>query len=191
MWEKFQIGFWHPFGPYTGLSTEQVLDWKGAEIQRYGWTLWSFVYSESAQAWIDEMKNFSGPVFVLCSHSPSARDPDSHNGTRLATHYQYFSDADWQPMPDPSLMKVTNPFKIHGRALAFRVRQVIPMSPTIPPFAIQWYSRQEKIWCDGKLPTRGEYLVRRGGTHRARRVSAVLELMEPYLAIVKCQDSVE
>jgi len=37
MWERFEIGFWHPFGPYAGLSPAQVLEWKAEETARYGW----------------------------------------------------------------------------------------------------------------------------------------------------------
>ena len=42
MWEKFQVGFWHLFGPYTGLSPAQVLEWKRSETERHGWTFWYF-----------------------------------------------------------------------------------------------------------------------------------------------------
>jgi hypothetical protein len=38
MWEQFQVGFWHPFGAYTGLSGTEALDWKGDEVVRHGWT---------------------------------------------------------------------------------------------------------------------------------------------------------
>jgi hypothetical protein len=39
------------------------------------------------------------------------------------------------------------------------------------------------------LPTRGEYLIRPGGTSSMRTVGAVLELKTPYLAIVSTRDA--
>jgi hypothetical protein len=116
MWDEFKIGFWHPFGPYTNLTTHQVLDWKRGETERFGWTFWSFAYSATASIWLEHLGSASGPVFALCSHSPGARDPDSFRGTLLATHYRPLHENEWQVMPDPDLMKVTNPFKRQGLA---------------------------------------------------------------------------
>src|SRR5437879_5034046 len=111
MWDKFEIGFWHPFGPYTGRTTAEVLDWKTGEIERYGWTFWSFAYSSTASAWLSELAKprVWGPVYALCSYSPGARDPDVHRGTLFARHYRYLGDTSWQAMPDADVMSVTNP----------------------------------------------------------------------------------
>jgi hypothetical protein len=184
MWEKFKIGFWHPFGPYTGLSPAQVLEWKHSETERHGWTFWSFVYSSSG-AWLEQLQSVSGPVFAFCSDSPGARDPDQHRGTLLASHFRYLQGGAWQAMPEPHVMKVTNPFKRQGLALAFKVGRVLPVSPQVPPLELEWYSKSDRAWRSDALPTRGEFLIRRGGTLRPRRVSAVLELVEPYLAVLK------
>ena len=80
MWDKFQIGFWHPFGAYIGQTAGQVLKWKSGEVARCGWTFWSFVYSSSASVWLEYLANFQGTVYALCSHSPGARDPDTNQG---------------------------------------------------------------------------------------------------------------
>jgi len=165
------------------LSPAQVLKWKAAETASYGWTFWSFAYA-TPEAWLEQLAKISGPVFVLCSHSPSARDPDVHCGDRLASHFRH-ADADWQAMPEPHAMKVTNPFKRKGRALAFKVARVIPVPPQAPPFCVEWYSKGDRAWRSEAVPTRGEFLIRRGGSSRPRRVSAVLEIAAPYLAILK------
>ena len=188
MWETFEIGFWHPFGPYTGLSATEVLEWKRSETERHGWTFWSFAYSPSTDVWLDQLSRASGPIFALCSFSPGARDPDDHRGALLASHYRYLRDGDWQPMPDPRIMKVTNPFKRRGLALGFKVSRVLSVPPTIPPFPIEWYAKGERTWRADALPTRGEFLIRRGGSVSPRRISALLELCEPYLAVLKRDD---
>src|SRR5262245_43024034 len=185
MWESFQLGFWHPFGPYTGLSTEEVLERKRREVEANGWTFWSFAYTPTAAAWLELLTSFSGRVFAFCSASPGAKDPDIHRGGLSASHYQYFSDDLWQEMPPPDVMNVTNPFKYSGRALAFKVRRVISLPAVVPPLTIEWYSRSEQRWRSDRLPTRGEFLIRRGGSLPPRRVCALLELAEPYLAVLR------
>jgi hypothetical protein len=190
MWKAFTIGFWHPFGPYTGRSTREVLDWKAEEVDRHGWTFWSFVYSPTADLWLNQLQHCRESVYVLCSNSPGARDPDLHRGTRFATRYQDFGSSVWHTMPDQGQMNVTNPFKRQGCALAFRVVRVISMEPAVPPFAVEWYSKRQQCWRSGPLPTRGEYLIRRGGSTALRSVRAVLELAPPYLAILRHEPAV-
>jgi hypothetical protein len=71
MWDQFELGFWHPVGPYTGLSTDEVLEWKGGEVERHGWTFWSFVYSSSADLWLDLLAKAQSPVFALALIAPA------------------------------------------------------------------------------------------------------------------------
>jgi hypothetical protein len=51
-WDDFQMGFWHPFGPYTARSPVSILQWKRDEIERHGWTFWSFANSNVNQ-WVE------------------------------------------------------------------------------------------------------------------------------------------
>ena len=64
---------------------------------------------------------------------------------------------------------------------------MIPVSPQVPPFDVEWYSKGDRAWRSDVLPTRGEFLIRKGGRVRPRRVAAVLELEKPYLAVLKCE----
>ena len=185
VWDKFSIGFWHPFGPYSGRSVHEILKWKSDEARRYGWTLWSFVHSPTAHVWQRLLQKADGYVFVLCADSQGA-DPDLHEGKLFATHYRHLiGDDQWRDMPDRKLMNVTNPFKRRGRALAFTVANVIEVDPVVPPFALEWYCKGQERWLSDKLPTRGEYLIQRGGILPPRRVRALLELVPPYLAEIK------
>ena len=181
MWEHFEFGFWHPFGAYTGRSGEEVLEWKAGEATSHGWTLWSFVHSGSASVWLKELSKANRPVYALCSHSPAVRDPDPHKGTLFASHFRPLGESAWQPMPDREVMHVTNPFKRKGLALGFKVRRVMSIAPAVPPFNVEWYSRGESRWRTDRVPTRGEYLLRRGGSAPPRPVCAILELAAPYL----------
>src|SRR4051812_22465485 len=118
-WDTFALGFWHPFGAYCGQTTQQILDRKRAEAIRNGWTLWSFAYTPSAGDWYSLLEDHTGPVHVLCSSSPTARDPRPDEDQYLASHYRGVADADWQPMPDREAMFVRSPFKRGGLSTAF------------------------------------------------------------------------
>lgn len=54
--------------------------------------------------------------------------------------------------------------------------------------ALEWFSRENGGWLQRPLPTRGEYLIRPGGSFPMRKVSAVLKLKPPYLAVVSTED---
>ncbi len=180
-WADFELGFWHPFGPYTGRSVASILEWKRDEAEQYGWTLWSFAACD-LKPWMGLLGGTTASVYVLCSESPPARDPDVHRGERYAEAYQ-FDDGIWQMMPDRTLMNVTNPFRRRGEACAFKIRRVITLAAAeVPPITIQWFRKKTRSWCNDRLPSRGEFLIRRGGEQLPRRVRAVLELSPPYLA---------
>jgi hypothetical protein len=183
-WDDLRIAFWHPFGPYCGLTVDEVLRWKGDEARAYGWTFWSFAYSPSATRWGQVLEEHNGSVHVLCSYSPKATDPEPTTVPRRATHYRFLGASEWQSMPSGDQdMFVTNPFKRGGLASAFKVDSVEPMPATVPPVTVEWYSRRDDRWRgDPPLPTRGEFLLRRGGPVKLRPICAVLKLSPPYLA---------
>ncbi len=178
------MGFWHPFGRYTGRNERQILEWKSAEAVRFGWTFWSFLYSSTFHVWLSELANARSPIFVLCSDGRGV-DVDPHRGKLYATCYQWPGEDKWEKMPSRDQMNVTNPFKRQSKALAFRVRRVIEIPSTVPPFEVQWFARQKKDWQSTRLPTRGEFLIQRAPGVLLRRVRAILELMPPYLGTLK------
>src|SRR5437588_8201968 len=127
-WHGFTHGFWHPFGPYVGLTAPQILDWKRREVQHHGWTLWSFAYSKTAGLWVEALAGINSPVHVLCSYSRGAMDPGPEHRDTLATYYRALGEETWHKMPDPNSMKVTNPMKNRRMALAFKVIEVHELS---------------------------------------------------------------
>jgi hypothetical protein len=187
-WEKFELGFWHPFGPHGRESALDILGRKRDETEKNGWTLWSFQYrkSETLDRWYRELSSAKprGPVVVFCSRSSSTTDPDrpgSSVKTFNCSRYKFVNQEDWHPVPD--MIKVPHPFQ-PGKTIAsaFVVRRVHPLKIFQCP-AAEWFSKNE--WHDRKIPTRDEYLIRQGGRIRMREVCAVLELKPPYLAIVQ------
>lgn len=184
-WDHLDLGFWHPFGPYCGLSANEILRWKSDEVERLGWTFWSFAYARTAAKWYSVLREHSGPVHVLCSFSPKAQDPFPNEKPRRATHYRFLNESiEWHPMPSGDEdMFVTNPFKRQGLATALKITRVeIVQSPVAPTGAVEWFARSKEQWSSRSLPTRGEFLVRRGGEAKLRPVCAVLECSPPFLA---------
>ncbi len=180
--DNFKIGFWHPAGAYGGLSFEEIVKWKHDEAERYGWTLWSFAHTPLADQWFVHVNKESGPVHVLCSVGPRAKDPHPSKPP-LATYFRFHGEGEhWGKMPDEKEMHVTNPFKKKELATAFVVMSVHQLDGTAPDFGVSWYSKGD--WREDRLPSMGQYLVRRGGKAKLRRVHALLELKPPYLATI-------
>jgi hypothetical protein len=127
-WSDLHFAFWHPFGPYCGLTPEKVLDWKRREVEQHGWTFWSFAYARTSEVWQQLLRGHTGPVHVLCSHSPSAKDPFPNPEVQppRATHFRFLDgQRDWQSMPiGDGAPYVTNPCKRQGLATAFKVTRV-------------------------------------------------------------------
>jgi hypothetical protein len=182
---RFEIGFWHPFGPHGLETPEEIIERKRGEIAVNGWTLWSFQYRRSLvlDRWSLELSRARPPaVFVFCSDSVGAVDPATRVGTAECQSYQFWGREDWQPLP--AAVRVPHPFRgARRQASAFIVHQVVyPVQAFVPP-AVEWL--KDGTWRKDRIPTRGEYLIRRGGSSPIRGVRAILELREPYLALVR------
>lgn len=183
----FEIGFWHPFGPHGCETPDQIIDRKRGEIAANGWTLWSFQYRRPPvlEAWSHELLAAgTSVVLVFCSDSAGAVDPAEAGmpvGTTDCRSYRPVGQDEWQPWPKG--VRVPHPFRrVRQEASAFIVRQIVyPVEPFTLP-AVEWVSKGR--WRQDRIPTRGEYLIRPGGTIPMRSVRAALELQAPYVALV-------
>ncbi|MBI4459472.1 MAG: hypothetical protein HY648_05385 [Acidobacteria bacterium] len=190
-YEKFEIAFWHPFGPAARETPEEIIKRKRDEIGANGYTLWSFQYRRMLVDWHRELSAAKpSAVFVFCSEGHGAVDP-AREGTLSrpmeCQSYRFIGEehTEWRPMPGK--VRVPHPFRPGKKlASAFVVQRVIyPVQPFERP-AVKWFSKEGR-WCETMrigVPTRGEYLIRRGGTFPMRSVRLVLELKPPYLAEV-------
>ncbi len=182
-WNQFTLGFWHPFGPHGGESREEILAREAAEIAKDGWTLWSFQFRRSLGTWYEILRGAQPETaYVLLSDSRSARDPSSE--VRLRGRYCLVGTDKWQPLP--SHIRIPHP----GRgefASAFMVKGIIlgPALAGVPPLSVQWYFTMTAGWRSDRLPTRGEYLIRRGKGVAPRSICGALELRYPYLATLR------
>ena len=155
-WNDFTIGFWHPFGTHAGESRDQILARKQLEIDRNGWTLWSFQYRKTLDAWRNMLPD-SKPVYVLCSDSPNAVDPQ----TRPQVSRSYRTDSGASMQPIPVAISVPHPANARGLGSAFIVDEIIVPGThgKNPDFGICWRQTASNQWRSNALPTRGEYLI--------------------------------
>jgi hypothetical protein len=192
-WIDFKMGFRHPFGRHADEAPEDILPRKTDEVENNdGWTLWSFRYKK-LEAWYQELIAATAPsVFVFCGTWEKTRDPGGLK--EYCTQFRYVGSNEWQSVPQA--IKVPHPFSRRGEreASAFVVETVeYPIRSFSRPF-VEWFYEKGRIWRDGvegargvmhPYPTKGEYLIRPGGTHRMHQVGAILKLKYPYLAYVR------
>ena len=169
----------------------EIIDRKRREIEANGWTLWSFAYRLMLNDWHKQFQTIlSENVFVFCSEGRGAVDPargGSLSRTVECRSYRFIGDEDWRSMPGG--VRVPHPFQPQRKqrlASAFVVHRIQWPILRFQRFAVEWLSQDGK-WCPNKVPSRGVYLIRPGGTEPMRAVSAVLELKSPYLAICSAE----
>jgi len=180
---EFEIGFWHPFGPHAGETAEEIIKRKQKEIEKNGWTLWSFQFRKNLSDWFDEI-NKANPknVLVFCSKGKGAKEPKSK--TKLCSHYTPVDNT--EPIKIPSRVKIPHPMGKRTKGSAFIVKRIIyPIPDPIYAPSIEWIKKGQ--WQVATLPTRPEYLIRAGKGQPTREFRAILELRPPYLAEVSVQ----
>jgi hypothetical protein len=188
---KFELAFWHPFGAHGKESPQKIIERKREEIAKNGWTFWSFQKrkDETFARWREELQPTNRrDIFVFCSDSRNALDP-----AREGNKNQPFKCQSYRPMDDldgewraiPAGIHVPHPFRQNAHlASAFIVKEVIYPVETFSLTPVEWFSREKGPWRQDKIPTRGEHLIRPGGTFPMRKISAVLKLKYPYLAVL-------
>ena len=177
------------FGPHGRETADQIIQRKRREIEHNGWTLWSFQYrrAELLEEW-SRLLSAAGKPVVFCTNSPSARDPAETGAPVEAKHccgYRLAGHMQWQPLPEGVI--VPHPFK-RGRkqASAFVVEGIVHPLEAFVLSKVQWL--KDGQWLETRVPTRGEYLIRRGGSSIMRSVRALLVLRPPFLATVTCEE---
>jgi hypothetical protein len=184
----FELAIWHPFGPHGRETAEEILQRKRREIEGNGWTLWSFQHRriEVLEEWSRLLSTVKSPL-VFCSNSPGAIDPAERGapvGVRYCRSYRPACQRDWKAIP--GTVKVPHPMRARNRdPSAFMVQRIVYPTERLPSVAVEWFSKGQ--WQVKPLPTRGEYLIRRGGLEGLRAVRAILELRPPSLATVSAQ----
>jgi len=99
----------------------------------------------------------------------------------LCLRYRFVEDATWLPLP--AAVSVLLPFRSRTtEASAFVVERIL-VDPVEPFGPAEWFVKGGG-WQRQHIPTRGEYLIRRGKGEHLRRCRTVLVLRDPYLAVV-------
>jgi len=177
----FTVGFWHPFGTHGRESADKIIDRKRNEIQKEGWTFWSFQIRRCLAAWHQEITDMKPKtVLVFCSEGKGSVDPKGE--PQLCQTFQNVDEKQWQKIPDH--IKIPHPMGRKHEASAFIVEDIIDQFESIQSFQASWRLK-DGTWRKDRVPTRGEYLIRRDdGGSMIRAYRAILVLKAPYLATV-------
>lgn len=177
----FTVGFWHPFGPHGGETAMEILERKQQEIDAVGWTLWSFQFRRTQQAWYQEiMRTKPRKVLVFCSEGKGAKDPVGE----IQPCRRYRTVDNEADAAIPNAIQIPHPMGKSDRACAFVMEEIVIPRANIELFPAEWY-RTGGTWEETRIPTRGEFLIRRGGQINVRRYRAILVLRYPYLATIR------
>lgn len=189
----FEMAFWHPFGPHSGESAEEILDRKAKEAASNGWTLWSFralakLPMGMFDKWHRELSQATSEIYAFCSNGGGV-DPAGDGGV-CCSHWQPHGDTKWRRIPKG--VKVPHGFNDQKQyACAFKVSDVIRVELGEQlPVQVE-YLNKDKGWIvppAWNRAGRAEKLVRpckTGITLPKKGICAVLKLAAPYLAYVK------
>ena len=182
---KFEIGFWHPFGPHAGETAEKIIKRKKEEIEKnHGWTLWSFQHRRTLELWFKEIKEIdSNNILVFCSEGKGTSNTKSL--PKDCTHYLPIGETEWRKIPEE--ISVPHPMR-EGmkKGSAFIVKNIIfPFDFGYEIRSVEWL-KKDGVWqSTEKLPPRGEFLIKPGNGSLMRGCRAILELDYPYLAEVE------
>lgn len=181
-----QLYFWHPVGPHAGESLAEIVARKGSDVQRFGFTPWSFAPArlERVVAWRAELEKRGQETAIAVGCGDSTSDPSVRSGSEPRWLTEYSEDlVTWKKLPSKKMTSYHRaPSKSGVVASAFLVTRVSAPPEMRVARPRHWFSAKHSVWYDGALPTRGEYLVGQppplsSGT----RVRVLLELKHPFV----------
>jgi hypothetical protein len=125
-WESFGFAIWHPFGSHGRELPHDILNRKRGEIERNGWTLWSFQFRKILDEWYRQIGSAKHQkIVVLCSRGTHAVDPDRPDTLSRAvdcTRYRLVNEMNWRHVP--TTIRVPHPFR-PGKQIASAVHGVM------------------------------------------------------------------
>lgn len=178
------LAFWHPFGPHGGETPDEILARKNREVEKNGWTLWSFQHRgpRTHDLWKRELcKARTLRVLVFCSKG-RGRDPAGDRAQ--ARFYRNSSQDKWVRIPPA--VSIPHPFGKQESASAFWVKRILSRDEVPIPNLWQWFEIASEGWVsDRQIPTRPEFLLQGGRGMHLRDFETVLELAPPFVVEIK------
>lgn len=183
------LAIWHPVGPHSGESLEQIVVRKQRDIDTYGFTVWAFSAAkrERIEAWKKELQvgGQSSCTAFCCGNS--TKDPIVPGaGPHWCTEYS-LDLTRWDLLPHSTMVSYQRGPRSSGVvASGFWVRAVeapVDMKVDRP---CSWFRTDRTEWSAARLPTRGEYLVQRPCVSSSgTKVRLLLHLTDPFVVWVR------
>ena len=178
------ICFWHPVGPHGGETLGEIHDRKLFDVEKYGFTLWSFAPATALRvyAWRAELKRAAlNACPVLCCGN-TTKDP-SRTGGEVRWLTEFSEDLlVWKKLPHRRMTSYHRAVTKAGfAASAFFVTAIEkPVAKITRPDS--WFRAHGSEWERGSVPTRGEYLVRPPKvTNQGTDVRLLLSVAAPFV----------
>lgn len=177
--------FWHPVGSHAGETLAQICERKTSDVTQYGYTLWSFAPATTARvyAWRSELSKARLDACTVLCCGERTEDPYRGDGpVRWLTEYSE-DLVIWQRLPHPRMSSYHRGPTKHGFvASAFYVTGIEATDAIHVDRPTTWFRAQDQSWTRGRVPTRGEYLVKKPATtEKGARVRLTLSVAYPYV----------
>lgn len=181
--------FWHPVGSHVGESLREIIDRKQNEIQKHGFTLWSFSSAklERITKWREEIKTANQNDCIIIGTGKKTKDPGQNKSIYWASEYS--SDENiWLPIPK-NMCSYHRPKNNKGiMASAFFVTKIeAPTSlKVIKPKT--WLQTTKNIWETSQaLPSRGQYLIKNPdlNSNTGMPIHVLLHAKPPFVVFIR------
>lgn len=178
------ICFWHPVGPHTGESLDQIVARKQQDIERFGFTLWAFSPArvDRVQAWRRELEQRSITECDALCCGRNTVDPMRSDAVPIWARQHSTDQITWNPVPHPRMSSYHRVRPDGIVASAFYVIGIdVPDQAFVTP-PETWLHVAIGDWATGRVPTRGEYLVLHPrSTSNGLRVMLRLRVAAPFV----------
>jgi hypothetical protein len=187
--EPRPFAIWHPVGPHSGESLEEIVSRKQRDIDTYGFTVWAFSAAklERVAVWKRELQAGGQSSCTAYCCGNSTKDPIAPGAEpHWCTEYS-FDLVRWQELPNPRMVSYQRGPRSNGVvASGFWVRAIEAPVDMKVDRSCTWFRTERKEWAATALPTRGEYLVRRPYVSSSGiKVRLLLHLSDPFVVWVR------
>lgn len=177
-----ELCFYHPVGCHSGERLEEIVYRKKIDIEKYGYTLWSFakVNPIRANKWKSLLlNNFQEECDVICCGN-NTKDPLTSGEPYWIKEYS--TDLiNWEKVPDKMTSYQRFPKDNKPVASAFIVDK-IELGNKMIEKPKSWFMMKEDRWEEEQsIPTRGEFLIKYPDDGFSRLVKLILKIHYPFL----------
>lgn len=178
--------FYHPVGSHSGESLLEIIERKKKDINKYGFTLWSFakVSGDRLSLWKRCLRENGQEISDVICCGKSSKDPLLSGNPYWVKEYSK-DLINWEKVPDRMTSYQKFPKGNSPVASAFLVYDIINGG-----FEVEkpktWFMAKEERWENEiNIPTRGEFLIYYPLRGKGRKVKIILKIKDPFVVYLR------